>query len=150
MVEDKQIELTLHTDEEAIPVSVEKSRILQALYNILTNAIYYTNSGGQIRLHAEMVHLPGRKQPYARIRVEDNGAGISEEDLPHIFNRFYRAEYSRARPGGGTGLGLAITQQNILAHRGWIEVHSVEGEGSVFTIFLPIIHKFSSLQQPGQ
>jgi two-component system sensor histidine kinase BaeS len=140
MVEDKQIELTLHTEVGVIPVSVEKSRILQALYNILTNAIYYTNSGGQICLHAEMVHLPGRNQPYARIRVEDNGIGISEEDLPHIFNRFYRAEYSRARPGGGTGLGLAITQQNILAHRGWIEVHSVKGEGSVFTIFLPIIN----------
>lgn len=138
MVEDKQIQLSMHAEEEVIPVSVEKPRILQAFYNILTNAIYYSNSGGQIRLHAETVHLPDRKQSYARIQVEDNGAGISEEDLPHIFDRFYRADHSRARPGGGTGLGLAIAQQNILVHGGWIEVQSVVGEGSVFTVYLPV------------
>lgn len=138
MVEDKQIQLSMHTEEEFIPVSVEKSRILQALYNILTNAIYYTNPGGQIRLHVESVRLPNQQEPYARIRVEDNGAGIPEEDLPHIFDRFYRADHSRARPGGGSGLGLAIARQNILAHRGWIEVESVVGEGSVFTVYLPI------------
>lgn len=138
MAEDKGIQLSLHAEEEVIPFSVEKSRILQALYNTLTNAVYYTNAGGQIRIHAETVHLPDRQQRYARIRVEDNGAGISEEDLPHIFDRFYRADHSRARPGGGTGLGLAIAQHNILAHQGWIEVQSVVGEGSVFTIYLPV------------
>ncbi|WP_019536241.1 sensor histidine kinase [Paenibacillus ginsengihumi] len=138
MAEDKQIQLSMHAVEESIPVSVEKSRILQALYNLLTNAIYYTNPGGQIRLLVETTHVPNRQQPYARIRIEDSGVGISEEDLPHIFNRFYRADHSRARPSGGTGLGLAIAQQNILAHRGWIEVRSVVGEGSVFTIYLPM------------
>lgn len=138
MTEDKQIQLSMHAKEEFIPVSVDKSRILQALYNILTNAIYYTSPGGQIRLHVETVRLPNQQEPYARIRVEDNGAGISEEDLPHIFDRFYRADHSRARPSGGSGLGLAIARQNILAHRGWIEVDSVVGEGSVFTVYLPI------------
>jgi len=135
IVEDKQIQLSVHAEEEFIPVSVERSRIIQALYNILTNAIYYTNPGGQIRILVETAHLPNQQQPYARIRVEDSGVGISEEDLPHIFNRFYRADHSRARPSGGTGLGLAIAQQNILAHRGWVEVQSVAGEGSVFTIY---------------
>lgn len=138
MAEDKQIQLSMHAEEEMIPVSVEKSRILQALYNILSNAIYYTNPGGQIRLHVETVHLPDRQQPYVRIRVEDSGVGISEVDLPHIFNRFYRADHSRARPSGGTGLGLAIAQQNIVAHRGWIEVESVEGQGAVFKVYLPL------------
>jgi two-component system sensor histidine kinase BaeS len=138
MVSDKQIQLSMDTQEEFIPILVEKPRILQALYNILTNAIYYTNPGGQIRLLVDTVHLPHQQQPYVRIRIEDNGVGISEEDLPHIFNRFYRADHSRARPSGGTGLGLAISQQNILAHRGWIEVQSVAGEGSVFTIYLPV------------
>lgn len=138
MTEDKQIQLSMHAKAEFIPVSVDKSRILQALYNILTNAIYYTSPGGQIRLHVETVRLPNQQEPYARIRVEDNGAGISEEDLPHIFDRFYRADHSRARPSGGSGLGLAIARQNILAHRGWIEVESVVGEGSVFTVYLPI------------
>ncbi|MEJ8548558.1 sensor histidine kinase [Brevibacillus borstelensis] len=138
MAEDKHIQLSVHAEEENIPVSVEKSRILQALYNILSNAIYYTNPDGQIRLHAETVHLPDRQQPYVRIRVEDSGVGISEVDLPHIFNRFYRADHSRARPSGGTGLGLAIAQQNIAAHRGWIEVESEVGIGSVFKVFLPL------------
>lgn len=138
MAEDKEIHLSLQAKDEVILVSVEKFRILQALYNILTNAVYYTNAGGQIRIHAETVHLPDRQQRYARIRVEDNGAGIVKEDLPHIFDRFYRADHSRARPGGGTGLGLAIAQHNILAHQGWIEVQSVVGEGSVFTIYLPV------------
>lgn len=138
MAEDKEIHLSLHSKDEVIPVSVEKSRILQALYNILTNAVYYSNVGGQICIHVETVHLPDHQQRYARIRVEDNGAGISEEDLPHIFDRFYRADHSRARPGGGTGLGLAIAQHNILAHQGLIEVQSVVGEGSVFTIYLPV------------
>ncbi|KKX53322.1 sensor histidine kinase [Brevibacillus borstelensis] len=138
MAEDKHIQLSVHAKEENIPVSVEKSRILQALYNILSNAIYYTNPGGQIRLHAETVHLPDRQQPYACIRVEDNGVGIPEADLPHIFNRFYRADHSRARPSGGTGLGLAIAQQNIVAHQGWIEVESEVGRGSVFKVYLPM------------
>ncbi|WP_433940001.1 sensor histidine kinase [Paenibacillus lautus] len=138
MAEDKGIHLSMHADEEVISVSVEKSRILQALYNILTNAVYYSNAGGRIRIHAEIVRLPDRQQPYARIRVEDNGAGISEEDLPHIFDRFYRADHARDRPGGGTGLGLAIAQQNILIHQGWIEIQSVAGQGSVFTVYLPV------------
>ncbi|WP_245954735.1 sensor histidine kinase [Paenibacillus flagellatus] len=138
MVEDKQIDLSLHAQEEVIPVSVEKARILQALYNILTNAGYYTNPGGRIRLLVETAYLPDRHQSYARIRVEDSGAGIAQEDLPHIFDRFYRADHSRARPSGGTGLGLAIARQNILAHGGWIDVQSVVGEGSVFIVYLPM------------
>jgi len=137
MAEDKQIQLTIHVEQKEIYISVERSRFLQALYNILTNAIYYTKPGGQIRLHVETAVLPDRQQPYALIRVEDSGVGIDADDLPFIFNRFYRADHSRARPSGGTGLGLAIAQQNILAHRGWIEVQSVVGEGTEFKIYLP-------------
>lgn len=138
LVEDKQIHLSMHAKEEVISVSVEKARILQALYNLLTNAVYYTKPGGQIRLLAETTHLPDQQQPYAQIRIEDSGAGISEEDLPYIFDRFYRADHSRARPSGGTGLGLAIARQTILAHGGRIEVQSMVGKGSVFTVYLPL------------
>jgi len=138
MVEDKQIDLSMSAEGEAITVPVEKFRILQALYNILTNAVYYTNPGGRIRLLVDTIRLPDRQEPYARIRVEDSGAGISEADLPHIFDRFYRADHSRARPSGGTGLGLAIARQTVLAHRGWIDVQSTVGVGTVFTVYLPM------------
>jgi len=138
MVEDKDIDLSMSAEGEAITVPVEKFRILQALYNILTNAVYYTNPGGRIRLLVDTTRLPDRQEPYARIRVEDSGAGISEADLPHIFDRFYRADHSRARPSGGTGLGLAIARQTVLAHQGWIDVQSTVGVGTVFTVYLPM------------
>ncbi|WP_199614329.1 sensor histidine kinase [Paenibacillus alkalitolerans] len=139
LLADKQIRFSMNIAEDCIYVSMEKNRILQALYNILTNAIHYTNHGGQIRLQAQRVYRPDLEHEYISIKIEDSGVGISEEDLPHIFNRFYRADHSRSRPSGGTGLGLAIAQQNILAHRGWIEVQSEIGKGSVFTVYLPII-----------
>ncbi len=79
-----------------------------------------------------------QQKPYARITIKDNGIGISKEVLPHIFNRFYRADHSRTRPNGGTGLGLAIAKQNIAVHHGLIEVESKEGQGTSFTVYLPI------------
>lgn len=142
LAEDKQIRLSMPISEDVIEVSIEKHRIVQALYNILINAIHYTNNGGQVQIHIERVQKD-RQVEYVRITIKDNGIGIPEEDLPHIFNRFYRADHSRTRPNGGTGLGLAIAQQNILVHQGWIEVSSKAGEGTAFLIFLPLV--FSQL-----
>ncbi|MBW5445329.1 HAMP domain-containing protein [Cohnella sp. CFH 77786] len=143
LAEDKQILLTIHGAEDEILVKAEKPRILQALYNLLTNAVYYTNSGGRIQVSLDREWHPDKHQQYARIRIEDSGVGISAADLPHIFDRFYRADHARARPTGGTGLGLAIAQQNVLVHQGWIDVQSEAGQGSVFTVYLPI-HPSSS------
>jgi signal transduction histidine kinase len=71
------------------------------------------------------------------LRVHDNGLGIDQSDLPHIFERFYRADKARTRSSGGTGLGLAITREIIARHHGTIEVESALGKGSTFTITLP-------------
>ncbi len=139
LAEDKHIRLITHISEEVIEVSVEKQRILQALYNLLINALHYTNQGGYVKLHVDRVYRPERQNEYVRIMIEDNGTGIPEADLPLIFNRFYRADHSRARPSGGTGLGLAIAQQNIFVHHGWIEVHSEVGKGTTFSVFLPAL-----------
>ncbi|MCM3146248.1 HAMP domain-containing sensor histidine kinase [Brevibacillus sp. MER 51] len=139
LAEDKQIRLTTHISEEVIEVSVEKQRILQALYNLLINALHYTNQEGYVKVHVDRVYRQDRQNEYVRILIEDNGTGIPEEDLALIFNRFYRADHSRARPSGGTGLGLAIAQQNIFVHHGWIEVHSEVGKGTTFSVFLPAL-----------
>lgn len=139
LAEDKHISLITHISEEVIEVSVEKQRILQALYNLLINALHYTNQGGYVKLHVDRVYRQDRQNEYVRIMIEDNGTGIPEEDLPLIFNRFYRADHSRARPSGGTGLGLAIAQQNIFVHHGWIEVHSEVEKGTTFSVFLPAL-----------
>lgn len=139
LAEDKHIRLITHISEEVIEVSVEKQRILQALYNLLINALHYTNQVGYVKLHVDRVYRQERQNEYVRIMIEDNGTGIPEADLPLIFNRFYRADHSRARPSGGTGLGLAIAQQNIFVHHGWIEVHSEVGKGTTFSVFLPAL-----------
>ena len=137
LAEDKHIGLSMHASEDVIEVSIEKSRILHALYNILINAISYTNEGGQVQLYVERMNGQVREEEFIRIVIEDNGVGIPQKDLPYIFNRFYRADHSRSRPNGGTGLGLAIAQQNIAVHKGWIEVRSEAGEGTAFSVFLP-------------
>ncbi|MFB0842681.1 sensor histidine kinase [Paenibacillus oleatilyticus] len=103
----------------------------------MINAIHYTERGGQALIQVEQVYQPDRRMDYARITIEDNGIGIPEEGLPHIFNRFYRADHSRTRTNGGTSLGLAIAQQNILLHQGWIEVQSKAGKRTAFAVFLP-------------
>ena len=74
----------------------------------------------------------------AAIRVSDTGVGIPEKDLPHIFERFYRVDKARSRETGGTGLGLSIVKQIVLLHNGTIEATSTVGQGTVFTIELPI------------
>ena len=73
-----------------------------------------------------------------RIRIIDNGKGIDKEDIKHIFERFFRVDKARARETGGTGLGLSITKNIILLHKGTVKVHSKEGEGTTFTVRIPL------------
>lgn len=105
----------------------------QAMTNLLSNACKYTLEKGHV-----WVRLVSH---YHRIliEVEDTGIGIPEQDLPYIFDRFYRVDQERTREMGGTGLGLAIAQQIIAAHGGRITVRSQLGKGSLFQIELPLI-----------
>ncbi len=110
-------------------------KLQQVVYNVIDNAIKYTPRGGEV--HVELAKV-GKK---AVIRVEDTGIGIPQEDLPHIFDRFYRVDKARSRETGGTGLGLSIVKQIVLLHDGDVRAESVENKGSTFTIELPLVQK---------
>ncbi len=128
----KRIVLTVTLPDEAVIVEIDPQRIQQVLLNILSNAERYTPEGGQIMLSAVKLNAE------VRVSVTDTGPGIAPEDLPYVFERFWRADRSRARATGGTGLGLAIAKQFIEVHGGRIWAESTLGKGSTFTFSLPI------------
>jgi signal transduction histidine kinase len=119
----------------ASKVSIDPGRIEQILGNLLSNALRHTPEGGSVQLQLE--HLPDNVE----IKVRDNGPGIPEEALPFIFDRFYRAERSRARSEGGSGLGLAIARQLAQAHGGSLTAANHPQGGAVFTLRIPRIIK---------
>ena len=120
--------------QENLPlVDVDPQRIEQVLGNLLNNALIHTPSGGEVVVTVRM-----RGGEFA-VSVRDSGEGISPEHLPHVFERFYRADRSRSRATGGTGLGLAIVKQLVEAHGGRISVESQVGQGAAFTFTLPVV-----------
>ncbi|AYY11418.1 HAMP domain-containing protein [Actinobacteria bacterium YIM 96077] len=122
----------LRLDAEPVTVAFDPERLRQALGNLLSNAIRFTPEGGTVTVYAR-----GGDES-ASLVVEDDGPGVPEEHLPHLFDRFYRVEGSRSRETGGSGLGLAICKHLVEAHGGTIDVASTAGAGSVFTIRLPL------------
>jgi two-component system sensor histidine kinase BaeS len=114
-----------------VQLTADVSRLRQALGNLVTNAVRYTPAGGRVSIRAERIG------DMVTIEVSDTGIGIRAQDLPHVFDRFWRAEQSRSRRSGGSGLGLAITRHLVEAQGGTISVHSEPDAGSVFTITLP-------------
>jgi two-component system phosphate regulon sensor histidine kinase PhoR len=113
------------------PVTGDTNRIEQVLVNLVHNAIKFTPPNGKITISS------GVRDDMVLISVADTGIGIPEDDLPHIFERFYKVD--KARSGGGTGLGLAIAKHIVQAHGGDIRAESIEGKGSTFTFSLPIV-----------
>jgi signal transduction histidine kinase len=119
--------------ETPVRLAVDRHRIREMLLNIVTNAIKYTPQGGTVSLGLE------EKDDAVVFTVRDSGIGIAAGDLPHIFERFWRADPARSRTGDrpGIGLGLAITKWIVEAHGGSITVQSRPGRGTLFTIWLP-------------
>jgi signal transduction histidine kinase len=118
------------------PVLADSQRVAQILDNLLTNALRHTPEGGVITISARQV--PGTSEvpgTWVEIRVTDTGIGIAPEDLPHVFERFYRAD--PARSGGGAGLGLAIVKGLVEAQGGQVGVESTPGQGASFWFTLP-------------
>ncbi len=111
-------------------LSLDPKRIRQVLANLLNNALRYTPDDGEIRVEI------ARMEDAIELRVADNGPGIAPEDLPHLFERFYRGDRARSRAAGGSGLGLAIAKQWVEAHGGEIFARNVETGGAQFTVLL--------------
>ncbi len=115
-----------------VTASVDEVKLTQALSNLVENAIKYNKEHGFVKVSLDADHQ------FFTVQVADSGVGIPEDALEHIYERFYRVDKSRSREIGGTGLGLAITRSAILMHRGTIKVTSIEGEGTDFTVKIPL------------
>ena len=128
----RQVMLFTEPIQNAIPLfSIDPVRIEQVITNLVSNALRYTPEGGTIRL--SLTQQPGQ----VNLQVQDSGPGIAPIDLPHIFERFYRAGQSRSREEGGTGIGLAIARQLAEAHGGRLSASNHPQSGALFTLSLP-------------
>lgn len=132
---EKQVTLRFvseYTDDYFI--EMDEDRIEQVLTNLIDNALRYTPPNGTVQVSV------WRQVGTARIEVRDTGQGIPKEDLPFVFERFYKADKARTRGKGGTGLGLAIAKNIVEAHNGTIKVESIQNVGTTFTFELPMEH----------
>ena len=125
--------LAMYIPKPLPEITGDKERLEQVVVNIISNSIKYTPSGGRIFLFADQMD-----SNTIRIRVVDNGIGIPPDDIPRLFERFYRVDKARSREKGGTGLGLAIAKEMVEAHKGKIFLESEADKGTEVTILLPI------------
>ncbi|MFQ5568309.1 MAG: sensor histidine kinase [Rhodothermales bacterium] len=139
----EQLDVSLEADlpKRLSPVYADIGLVERAVSNLIENALRYTPAGGGVRIQ------PAEEGEAVSVRVIDTGYGIPAEDLPHIFERFYRVEKSRARDKGGTGLGLAIAKKILELHGSTLSVRSVRDKGTTFSFALPVWKKHLT-QQP--
>ena len=133
LAKEKSIVLQSHVEGDGA-IQMDVDRMEQVMTNLVDNAIRHTADDGTITIHAKLINNG------VKIDVKDSGHGIPEEDLPFVFERFYKADKARTRGRAGTGLGLAIVKNIIEAHRGTISVHSKENEGTTFSMYIPQNH----------
>jgi len=124
-------------------ITGDEVEISQLFQNLIDNAIKYSNENTTVHVRLRETLRPassgGRAEiQYVEVSVTDEGAGIAAEHIPRLTERFYRVDTARSREMGGTGLGLAIVKHIVGRHRGILDIHSVEGEGTTFTVFLPV------------
>ena len=129
----KKVEVVMESFRPVI-AEIDEMKFSLAVSNLVENAIKYNHENGWVHVSLNADHQ------YFYIKVEDSGIGIPEKDQPHIFERFYRVDKSHSREIGGTGLGLALVRSAVIAHRGSIKVHSSVGEGTTFTVRIPLIY----------
>jgi signal transduction histidine kinase/DNA-binding response OmpR family regulator/ligand-binding sensor domain-containing protein len=132
--------------EEVIPLYFDTPKMEEAMHNLIINAVKFTPPGGKITVSVfkdqqETLSETAAPKRYINISVRDTGVGISQEQIIHIFDRFYQAENPKIRSHKGTGIGLALTKEIVALHHGIINAHSQEGQGTEFVIRLPMGHE---------
>ncbi|MBF0232854.1 MAG: HAMP domain-containing protein [Desulfamplus sp.] len=132
------ITLQLETSANLPEMTVDPVRLSQVLGNLIENALKHTSSGGQIIVTCQTGNLPEKSGEWLITTIRDTGCGIAPEDLPFVFERFYRTDQSRQRKTGGRGLGLSIVEKIITLHNGIVWADSSPGEGSCFSFALPV------------
>ncbi|MFG6332590.1 MAG: cell wall metabolism sensor histidine kinase WalK [Lachnospiraceae bacterium] len=131
IAEKENVELVFESNR-SVSAEIDVTRLSLAFSNLVENAVKYNHENGWVRVSLDADHK------FFYVKVSDSGMGIPQESLDYIFERFYRVDKSHSREIGGTGLGLAITRSAVVAHRGAIRVQSTVGEGTVFTVRIPI------------
>jgi len=136
---DRDIEIETGVADDLPAVIGDEEQVMQVVHNLIDNAIKYSSAGTSIKIAVEPIsRVPGRTVPGVAVSVADQGIGIPTEIVPRLTERFFRVDAARSRELGSTGLGLAICKHIINRHRGHLAIDSVEGEGSTFTVSLPI------------
>ena len=130
---DRQMQLEVSSPPKPVYVFADSGRMQQVLHNLIENALQYSEPGG--RIHVRVAPAPGE----ALLSVSDTGVGIPADDLPYVFERFFRSKLSRRANPGGSGLGLSIVRWIVEAHKGRVTAESAPGKGSTFTVRLPVL-----------
>ena len=140
----RKVRLEVEVPDELPPVKGDADQLHQLLVNLIDNAIKYGGRGTEVRIEAQELAAapansgPATGRPAVRIAIADQGPGIAAEHLPRLTERFYRVEGARSRGPKGTGLGLAIVKHVLRRHQGHLTIQSTPGEGSVFSVLLPL------------
>ncbi len=135
----KQIDLTFFSTHQELQMDYDASKLQQILINLLSNAIKFTPEQGSVRVAASSITERGDE--YLQLQIADTGKGISEDQLSHVFDRFYQVDNSDIRQAEGSGIGLALVKELVHLLEGCIEVDSEVGKGTTFTVYLPIHHQ---------
>ncbi len=129
----RKVELTVSLPADLPPADVDRNQIRQVFANLIENAVKFNREGGRVAVELSVAG------EWMQIRVSDTGIGIPSQDLPRVFERFYRVDKARSREMGGTGLGLSIVKHIVDAHGGAVSVESAQGKGTTFTVRLPLV-----------
>lgn len=141
---DKDIQMEFIAEPTSIVMDYDEVKIQHILYNLLSNALKFTESGGTVKV--EVTKKQRNNRDHLQIKVIDNGVGISDRELPKVFERFYQVDASTTRKGEGTGIGLTLVKELVELLQGWIGVKSTLGKGTEFTIYLPI-HRTGTMKK---